>query len=98
MTDDQKKLALGERIRHSQHAIQTGIAYNKDKTGMAPKHLRVGVDSALVECGAIAKLLIANGIFTDLEYLEALAAAMEEEVERAEAKLSKQYGNTIKLR
>ena len=42
------------------HAMQSGVAFkmHTDPSETQPKHLRVGVNSAMVEQSAIAKLLI----------------------------------------
>lgn len=45
------------------------------------KHLRVGVDSCMVSDNALVSLLIAKGVFTEQEHLEALVAAAEREMQ-----------------
>jgi hypothetical protein len=84
VTDEEKEAAANARYQAAMHAVQSGIALhmNYDRKFCNPKHLRVGVNSALVDDEAMADLLIAKGVFTRLEYLEALAAAAEREVER----------------
>lgn len=86
------------RHRRASHAMQSGVAYSKDKTDQEPKHLRVGINVALSDQAGLARLLIDKGIITDEEYAKALADEMEREVERYEANLSEQYGAEIKLR
>ena len=54
------------------HAIQTGVAFciergSKEAEG---KHLRVGINNALCELGAVTKLLIDKGVFTEEEYFD----------------------------
>lgn len=75
------------------HAMQSGVAgvMNLDESETMPKHLRVGVNSALVSNGALAKLLMDRGIITELEHFVALADAMEEEQHLYEARLSRAY-------
>jgi len=46
----------------------------------SPKHLRVGVNSAMVEHTALVKLLVEKGILTEEEYITSQADAMEAEV------------------
>lgn len=79
---DRDLYALQERVIVAQHAMQAGVAtmmqYNAAAT--QPKHLRVGVNTALVDGAAMAKLLIEKGVITQREYLTALAEAMEDEV------------------
>jgi hypothetical protein len=88
-----------ERYEAAAHAMQTGVAYemNQGSKDTEPKHLRVGVNSALVDCAALADLLIAKGLFTQGEYVKAIADEMEAEVKRYEDRLSKTMGATIKL-
>lgn len=81
--------------------MQSGVAaeMNLDhrKAATEPKHLRVGVNAAMVDHGALVKLLVAKGIITDAEYFEALAEAMEAEQRDYEERLSAHFGNTVKL-
>lgn len=71
-----------ERYKAALHAMQTAVALTMDRGGSEaqPKHLRVGVNSALVNNAAIATLLVERGVFTWDEYYVALADAMEGEV------------------
>lgn len=79
--------------------MQTGVAHEQagGSTCGTPKHLRVGVNSALVDGAALAKLLIAKGVFTEAEYAEAVTVEMEAEAERYAARLSEKFGVNIKL-
>lgn len=97
--DAQRQLA-------AQHAMQTGVLQTMamegaagvdDTTSTSPKHLRVGVNTALVNMGALAKLLIAKGVFTMEEYAAAIADAMEDEVRLYERELSAHFGTNITL-
>ena len=56
------------------------------------KHLRVGIDGALVEQSAVARLLMEKGVFTEAEYHTAIIVAREQEVERYEKYLSEKFG------
>jgi hypothetical protein len=47
----------------------------------SPKHLRVGVNAAMSDHGALVRLLIQKGIITHEEYSTAIADAMENEVQ-----------------
>jgi hypothetical protein len=64
------------------HAMQSGVAMkiNYDDSDTNPKHLRVGVNSTMVETGALAKLLMEKGVFTEQEYYQALVELMQNEV------------------
>lgn len=62
-----------------------------------PKHLRVGVNSALVNDAALARLLIRKGLITLEEYESAIAYQMELEVQAYETNLSQYFGKKITL-
>ena len=81
------------------HAIQSGIAAKMtiDDADTQPKHLRVGVDSAMVNDHAIAELLIAKGVFTLDEYREQVRRSAIVEVERSEAELKALFGREARL-
>lgn len=72
------------RYSAAAHAMQSGVAYrmNNDPGETQPKHLRVGVNSAMVDTATIVKLLIAKGVITQEEFYKMLADTMEEEVAR----------------
>lgn len=79
------------------HAVQTGVAFvmGKEIAGngsTSPKHLRVGVNMAMVEHAALATLLTQKGIITDDEYGDALIAELEREVERYTQEVRDLYG------
>lgn len=81
------------------HAMQTGVAMSQacgcqDGT---PKHLRVGVNSALVSNTAVVRLLVEKGIITDKEYADALITSMREEVKRYEHELTEKMGKSVRL-
>jgi hypothetical protein len=88
-----------ERYQRAAHAMQSGVAMemNYRPQPTEPKHLRVGVNAAMVDHGALAKLLIDKGIITQAEYLDALAAGMETEAKRYEDHLSELMGAKITL-
>jgi hypothetical protein len=93
MTDDE------ERYLSALHAMQSGVAamMNIDSADTQPKHLRVGINSALVSNGAIVKLLIDKGLFTEAEWMKVMADEMETEVSSYIHKLSLHYGKDVKL-
>lgn len=100
MTDNEKKEAFAwERHRAAAHAMQAGVAMemNISPGPTSPKHLRVGINSALVDQGALAKLLVDKGVITSLEYAEACATMMEGEKERYEKDLSEYFGRPVTL-
>lgn len=81
------------------HAMQSGVAQSLhiDPSSGSPKHLRVGVNMALVEVGALAGLLIEKGLFTREEYDAALVKGLRQEVQQYEANLSRLMGASVKL-
>jgi hypothetical protein len=83
-----------ERYVNAAHAMQSGVRLKMTREGIpddkdlspshgetSPKHLRVGVNSALSTLDAHTRLLIAKGVFTEEEYIEAVTEAMEREVD-----------------
>ena len=88
-----------ERYHAAAHAMQSGVAtemnYNPKPTDA--KHLRVGVNSALVDSAALAELLISKGVIAEDEYLEAIATAMEREAKSYQDRISNHFGTNITL-
>lgn len=77
---------LQERYLAAMHGVQTGVAVlmerDADGDSTTPKHLRVGVNSAMVGQAALAKLLIDLGVVTERQLWEHLVTAAEDERER----------------
>lgn len=93
-----------ERYSAAMHAMQSGVKADietdpnqRSQGATTPKHLRVGLNGALADQGALAKLLIAKGIFTEAEYLEAVADAAEAERARYEQILTERFGKPVTL-
>lgn len=87
-----------ERYGNAAHAMQSGVAMKMHYgTDHEPKHLRVGVNSSMVDASALAELLIQKGVISDHEYLYAIMAGMEREVEMYEQELSEKHGTRITL-
>jgi len=105
MTDQEKIEAAQQRYLAAAHAMQSGVAgetaFHQSKgerdTATEPKHLRVGVNTAKVDHGALVALLVSKGIITNLEYFETLADHMEAEQSRYEAHLSGLMGKPVTL-
>lgn len=72
-----------DRYYAAAHAMQSAVAFSMqmDPAETTPKHLRVGVNAAMVEHGALVGLLLKKGLITEEEFYEALADKMEAEVE-----------------
>lgn len=70
------------RYQRAMHAVQTGVALEMSmglSNAHEPKHLRVGVNSAMIEHGALVHFLVRKGIMTWPEWFEILADAAEQE-------------------
>lgn len=97
-TDEQRIQEANERYNAAAHAMQTGVATlmgagdEQELQVTGPKHLRVGVNSAMVNQDALVRLLISKGIIADVEYFEALADAMERERDAYQARVNKKFG------
>lgn len=76
------------------HAMQSGVAVKMqhDPAETTPKHLRVGVNSAMVEHSALTLLLVDKGVITEAEYYTALADAMEREAKLYEQWVRDHFG------
>lgn len=81
------------------HAMQSGVAmkmnYSPDET--SPKHLRVGINSAMCDHAALVRVLVDKGILTEAEYVAAITAEMGREVARYEAWLTAHIGGATKI-
>lgn len=97
---DYDMLALAERYEAAAHKMQTGVALEmhdpERMRATEPKHLRVGVNSALVDSSALALALMRKGVLTPKEYLSALVTKMEEEANAYERR-AQRGGASIKL-
>lgn len=104
MTNEEKM----QRYQQLCHAVQTGIGWtiaienddadvNADVNLRAHKHLRTGIDTSKSDFGAMARLLIAKGIFSEDEYIDALIDGMEREKTTYETELSAHFGKPITL-
>lgn len=82
------------------HAMQAGVGYvmaNSLSPDTEPKHLRVGVNNALLINSTIVSLLIQKGIFTEEEFYEAYNAKAKDEVEAYELTLSEHLKTRVTL-
>jgi len=88
-----------ERYRSAMHAVQSGVAAKMEYDGAetSPKHLRVGVNSTMVEHSALVGLLLRKGVITEAEFYAALADAAEAEQRLYESWLSERTGAAIRL-
>jgi hypothetical protein len=97
--DDPQVTALRERYLAAKHAMQTGVAFTMDldPTQTSPKHLRVGVNSALADLGSLGQLLINKGLVSKLELWTALVEGAEREKAAYEAEIAVRRGVHVTL-
>lgn len=88
-----------DRYLAAVHAMQSGVAAKMryDPTETTPKHLRVGVNAAMCDHTALAKLLMSKGVITEEEYVAAITNEMQVEKARYEAWLSELMGRQVHL-
>ena len=88
-----------QRYLAAAHALQTGVATEQElgSNDGTPKHLRVGINTGKVEAGALVKILIGKGLFTEEEYMESVANEMEREVAEYERRLTELLGKPVHL-
>lgn len=67
-----------------QGGVEEGLIPPEHTKSMTGKHLRVGVNNALAEIGALGGLLIKKGIITEQEYFKAMLEGVEREADRCE--------------
>jgi hypothetical protein len=81
------------------HAMQSGVAMemNTRSQPTEPKHLRVGINTAMSDHGALVKLLIDKKIITELEYFTSMCELMRNEVRSYEMRLSEHFGRKVTL-
>ena len=92
-----EKMPMNDRYMAAAHAMQTGVAMDQARKPENTKHLRVGINSAMVNDAAIARLLISKGIITEEEYVGAVTEEMEAEAKRYADRLSEELGTRITL-
>lgn len=100
--DDQEVEALKkaqDRYLAAMHVAQAGVGAKMqfDPSDTTPKFLRAGINSSLIQQGALVKILIDKGIITEVEWVTALADIAEEEVKLYERILSDITGATVTL-
>lgn len=67
------------------HAMQTGVKLDHEATlekDGSPKSLRVGVNAAMSDHAALARVLMRKGVITEDEYFDAIIEGMQMEVDR----------------
>ena len=84
---------------HHAHRMQTGVAFRmqRDSKETDPKHLRVGINSAMSDIAALSRLLIEKGIITKAEYARAVRDQMKLEADAYQEYASRESGGKIIL-
>ena len=98
--------AMEGRIQELQHAMQTGVLNTLQCDGVAIhdiklerelKHLRVGINSAMINHSALVAVLVDKGIITFTEYQNHRLTLYAAEVRRYEQTLSARMGVNVTL-
>jgi hypothetical protein len=106
MSDEERLIEKRTLYAHLAHAMQSGVAYDIGSWKPSPgnsehntssKFLKVAVNSALCDHGALVTLLISKGVFTEEEYFDAAIFQLVEEVKTYERTLSKRMNTDITL-
>lgn len=81
------------------HKMQTGVAVMMEhgSAETEPKHLRVGVNAAMSDAGAIVNLLIQKGLLTEIEVWQALVDGMRREADGYKRDVQKAMGPGVEL-
>tara|TARA_R110002020_G_scaffold89135_9_gene218206 strand:- start:1911 stop:2207 length:297 start_codon:yes stop_codon:yes gene_type:complete len=95
MSDQEKMVRAKERYERAAHRVQTAIWAFPEHENRTPKHLRIGLDMSKSDMGGLARLLIAKGVFTELEYMDAMADGAEGEAASYENELAARFGINI---
>jgi hypothetical protein len=68
-----------------------------DPTFGTAKDIRTGLDTSKADQGGLVNLLIMKGVFTDVEYMEAIVTSMKQEHRRWEEEISQALGTDTVL-
>lgn len=94
-TDDKPRNDLD--YTGAMHGVQSGVAMEMELepstvATVATKHLRVGVNSAMVNDAALVRLLVKKGLITHEEYAEEVRLEANRELDRYEDLLRARLG------
>lgn len=100
LTDAERELLtpppwVDQKLRDLGHAVQSGVALMMQAGSVQtePKHMRVGINSAIISTSALARLLMLKGVITPEEYWAQLIQVWEEEVEAYTSDVRAAYNN-----
>lgn len=85
---------LGLSYEQALHGIQSAVKFSHEhgRQDGSPKHLRTGLNGAMCDHAALARLLIQKGVITEDEYLEASRIGVNTEL----ASYERTYGETFR--
>jgi hypothetical protein len=89
--EDPEITALQQEYQQLLHAMQSGVKFEQElgmSDAQSPKHLRVGVNSAITQNSGLVILLVEKGVITWREYWQAQIDAFRREVAGYEQRLS----------
>lgn len=88
-----------DRYEAAMHAVQSGVKAEHElgSDDGSPKHLRVGINSAIIQTTALVRLLVDAGAFSRADWWRALADETHRERQRYEAELSDRLGRPVSL-
>lgn len=98
MSADKLAKLRQEYLAHA-HGMQTGVALMMERGGKdhQPKHLRVGINAAMADQAGLVKLLIDKGVFTEVEYYEAVRDSMKLERDRYQVDVNNSLGGKVEV-
>jgi hypothetical protein len=105
MSDEDPNRIMELQTEYTQllHALQTGVKLHIGLEGVGdtslagPKHLRVGINSNMIQNSALALLLMRKGVITETEYWETQVELWRKEVSDYEKRLTDLLGREVTL-
>ncbi len=101
MTDERSLEDIAAENESLLHAMQTGVKATMDydlDDSHSPKHLRVGINNALIINSALMRLLVEKGLITEKEFELSYNTVLREEVLTYELSLSEHLKTRVTLK
>ena len=97
--DDKIIVELYDKYLAAMHAMQAGVAMmmETDSKQTDPKHMRVGINSALISNTAVVDLLVEKGVITQVEFFQSLLKHAEMERDSYQQQISEKLGTKVTL-
>lgn len=84
---------LFDEFHRLAHAMQSGVNIEQHYTDQcSPKHLRTGVNVAMVEHSALCELLVEKGIVTPTELFTSMIRKMHAEIDAYRLRIAERMG------